>query len=126
MVSWLSNKSNQHKSLQCIIRARRIIQRESDYYRREYGVLPEYRIGAHIGLVTVGEIGIVKKDLTMSGDAMNTAARIRTQSGELNQKIIGSGDFVKSIGLEEFQMESLGFIDLKGKKEALELFALKI
>ena len=126
VVSWLTNKSNQHKSLQCIIRARRIIQRESDYYRREYGVLPEYRIGAHIGLVTVGEIGIVKKDLTMSGDAMNTAARIRTQSGELNQKIIGSGDFVKSIGLEEFQMESLGFIDLKGKKEALELFALKI
>ena len=74
----------------------------------------------------MGEIGIVKKDLTMSGDAMNTAARIRTQSGELNQKIVASADFVKSIGLEDFQMESLGFIDLKGKKEALELFALKI
>ena len=73
-----------------------------------------------------GEIGIVKKDLTMSGDAMNTAARIRTQSGELNQKIIGSADFVTNIGLKDFQMESLGFIDLKGKKEALELFALKI
>jgi class 3 adenylate cyclase len=57
---------------------------------------------------------------------MNTAARIRTQSGELNQKIVGSEDFVKSIGLKDFQMESLGFIDLKGKKEALELFALKI
>jgi adenylate cyclase len=126
VVSWLSNEGNQHKSLQCIIRARRIIQRESNYYRREYGILPEYRIGAHIGLVTVGEIGIVKKDLTMSGDAMNTAARIRTQSGELNQKIVGSEDFVKSIGLKDFQMESLGFIDLKGKKEALELFALKI
>jgi len=41
-------------------------------------------------------------------------------------KIVGSADFVKSIGLEDFQMESLGFIDLKGKKEALELFALKI
>ena len=126
VVSWLSNESNKSKSLQCILRARSIIQRESSYYRREYGILPEYRIGAHIGLVTVGEIGIVKKDLTMSGDAMNTAARIRTQSGELNQKIVGSADFVKSIGLEDFQMESLGFIDLKGKKEALELFGLKI
>ena len=126
VVSWLSNKSNKHKSLQCMIRARRIIQKESDYYRREYGIVPEYRIGAHMGLVTVGEIGIVKKDLTMSGDAMNTTARIRTQSGELNQKIVGSADFVKNIGLKDFQMESLGFIDLKGKKEALELFALKI
>ena len=27
---------------------------------------------------------------------------------------------------QDFQMESMGFIDLKGKKEALELFALKI
>lgn len=68
----------------------------------------------------------MKKDLTMSGDAMNTAARLRTQSGELNQKIVGSADFVESIGLEDFQKESLGFIELKGKKDALELFALKI
>ncbi|HUR67000.1 MAG TPA: adenylate/guanylate cyclase domain-containing protein [Chitinophagaceae bacterium] len=126
VVSWLSTKSNKHKCIQSVVRARRIIQKESDYYRREYGIVPEYRIGVHLGFVTVGEIGIVKKDLTMSGDAMNTTARIRTMTGELNEKFIGSADFVKNVGLKDFQIESLGMFDLKGKELPLELFAIKI
>jgi adenylate cyclase len=126
VVSWLSKDRNKSKSIQSVIRARRIIQNQSTYYRREYGMVPEYRIGAHLGTVMVGEIGIVKKDLTMSGDAMNTAARIRTMGGELNQKFIGSSEFVKNAGLKDWQMESLGDIDLKGKELPMELFAIKI
>jgi adenylate cyclase len=126
IVSWLSNENNKNKCIQSVIRARRIIQKESDYYRRRYGMIPEYRIGVHLGFVTVGEIGIVKKDLTMSGDAMNTTARIRTMTGELNQQFIGSRDFVENAGLKHFQMESLGNFDLKGKELPMELFAIKI
>ncbi len=126
VVSWLSTETNKNKCIQSVVRARRIIQKESDYYRREYGIVPEYRIGVHLGLVTVGEIGIVKKDLSMSGDAMNTTARIRTMTGELNQKFIGSAAFVESVGLEDFQVESLGIFELKGKESAMELFAIKI
>lgn len=126
VVSWLSNDTNKTKCVQSVIRARRIIQKESNYYRREYGMVPEYRIGVHLGQVMVGEIGIVKKDLTMSGDAMNTTARIRTMGGELNQKFVGSADFVSISGLKEWQVESLGSIDLKGKELPMELFAIKI
>jgi adenylate cyclase len=126
VVSWLSKKGNKNKCIQSVIRARRIIQKESNYYRREYGIVPEYRIGVHLGMVMVGEIGIVKKDLTMSGDAMNTTARIKTMVGELNQKFVGSADFVKDAGLKEWQIESLGSIDLKGKELPMELFAIKI
>jgi adenylate cyclase len=126
IVSWLSKEGNNNKCIQSVIRARRIIQKESDYYRREYGMIPEYRIGVHLGLVMVGEIGIVKKDLTMSGDAMNTTARIRTMGGELNEKFIGSADFVNNAGLKDWQVESLGSIDLKGKELPMELFAIKM
>lgn len=126
IVSWLSNEGNKNKCIQSVIRARRIIQKESKYYRREYGMVPEYRIGVHLGMVTVGEIGIVKKDLTMSGDAMNTTARIRAMTTELNQNFIGSADFVINAELKSFQMESLGTFDLKGKELPLELFAIKI
>lgn len=126
VVSWLYNKNNKNKCVQSVIRARRIIQKESNYYRREYGMVPEYRVGVHLGLVMVGEIGIVKKDLTMSGDAMNTTARIRAMGGEMNQKFVGSADFVNNAGLESWQVESLGHIDLKGKELPMELFAIKI
>jgi adenylate cyclase len=126
IVSWISTRSNKNKCIQSVVRARRIIQKQTAYYMREYGIVPEYRVGVHLGFVTVGEIGIVKKDLTMSGDAMNTTARIRTMTGELNQKFVGSADFVKNVGLKDSQIESVGFIDLKGKELPIELFAIKI
>ena len=62
----------------------------------------------------------------MRGDTMNTAARIRTACTELNQKFIVSKDFLDLIDLKEWQAESLGPIELRGKKEGIELFALKI
>ena len=74
----------------------------------------------------VGQVGIVKKDLVMSGDAINTAARIRSACTELNQKFLISKDMNDLIDLKDWQSESLGLIDLKGKNEAMELFALKI
>jgi adenylate cyclase len=79
-----------------------------------------------VGEVTIGEIGIIKKDLVMSGDTMNTTARIRTACNDLNQKYIASKDFLERISLKDWQAESLGPIELKGKNTSIELFALKI
>jgi adenylate cyclase len=93
---------------------------------RKYDIVPEYKVGVHVGEVTIGEIGIIKKDLVMSGDTMNTAARIRTACNELNQKFIVSKDFLDRIPLKEWQTESLGPIELKGRNSSIELFALKI
>ena len=62
----------------------------------------------------------------MSGDTMNTTARIRSACNELNQKFIVSKDFAEKSNLKNFQMESLGLVELKGKATGIELFALKI
>lgn len=126
VVSWIQNKTNNNKSIQSLLKARKLIEKDSIYYRNNYDTLPEFRVGIHVGIVTVGEIGIVKKDLAISGDAMNTAARIRSMSSELNQKFVVSADFVNSVGLKDWQVESLGSIELKGKGIPMELFALKI
>lgn len=62
----------------------------------------------------------------MSGDTMNTTARIRSACNELNQKFIVSKEFIEFSGLKEWQSESLGVVDLKGKTTSVELFSLKI
>ncbi len=74
----------------------------------------------------MGEIGVVKKDIAMSGDTMNTTARIRSACSELNQKFIVSKDFKDNIDLKDWQTESLGNVELKGKGNGVELFSLKI
>ena len=62
----------------------------------------------------------------MSGDTINTASRIRSACTDLNQKFLVSKEFVEAAGMEEFQVESMGMVDLKGKNQLIELFALKI
>jgi adenylate cyclase len=126
VVSWLFEKKNVKKCMASIIEARRNLQKYGDEFRRKYDIIPEFRAGIHMGDVTVGEIGVIKKDLAMSGDTMNTTARIRSACTELNQKFIISKDLMQNSDLTEWQGESLGIVDLKGKAQGIELFSLKI
>ena len=126
VVSWLFEKKNTKKCMASIIEARKNLNKYGDEFRRKYDIMPEFRVGIHMGDVTVGEIGVIKKDLAMSGDTMNTTARIRSACNELNQKFIMSKDFMENSELTEWQGESLGIVDLKGKAQGIELFSLKI
>lgn len=126
VVSWLYSRKNISRCLSAVIAARKNLQKNSERFRRNFGVLPEFRVGIHVGEVTVGEIGVIKKDLAMSGDTMNTTARLRSACNEMNQKFIVSRAFIDSSDLKNWQSESLGMIELKGKSDALELFSLKI
>ena len=126
VVSWLFEKKNTKKCMASIIEARKNLNKYGDEFRRKYDIMPEFRVGIHMGDVTVGEIGVIKKDLAMSGDTMNTTARIRSACNELNQKFIMSKDFMENSELTEWQGESLGIVDLKGKANGIELFSLKV
>lgn len=126
VVTWPYKKKNVLKSIQAVIGARKAMQRKSDYFRRVYGITPEFRAGLHAGDVTIGEIGVIKKDIAISGEAMNTAARIRSACNELNQKFVVSKEYFDTGILKSWQGESLGEVFLKGLDESIELYALKI
>lgn len=126
VVTWPYKKRNVLKSVRAVIAARKALQHQSDYFRREYGVIPEFRAGLHAGDVTIGEIGVIKKDIAISGEAMNIAARIRSACNELNQKFVVSREYFDTGILKSWQGESLGEVSLKGLDESIELYALKI
>ena len=124
VVSWKIGKEGKagKACIRALIAARKLLQQENNHFRQQYNILPEFRVGIHAGKVMVGEIGVLKKDLAMSGDAMNTTARIRSATSELKQRFIMSKEFVDRIDLQVFQAQSLGLVDLKGKEGAVELF----
>jgi adenylate cyclase len=126
VVSWLYEKKNTRKCMAAIQEARKNLQKNEYLFRRRYGVIPEFRVGIHMGEVTVGEIGVIKKDLAMSGDTMNTTARIRSACNELNQQFIMSKDFCDNSYFKPSQWQSLGIVELKGKSTGIELITLKI
>jgi adenylate cyclase len=126
VVWWPETKANAKRAVAALLMARKELNTNSEWFRRMYGIIPEYKAGIHSGVVTVGQIGIVKKDLVMSGDAINTAARIRTACSELNQKYLVSKEMMELLDMKDWQTESLGLVELKGKAQDIELFALKI
>ncbi len=126
VASWKSSPRNSRRCVSALIDAQRAIQKASDDYRRKFGFVPEFRAGIHAGEVTVGEIGVVKKDLAMSGDTMNTTARIRTACSTLKQKYIISQSFRDLLPIADWQLTPLGAIELKGKAEGVMLYGLNI
>lgn len=123
---WPATQANARKCMYSIIEARKILNKNADVFRRGYDITPEYKVGIHAGNVTVGQVGIAKKDLVMSGDTINTASRIRSACTELNQKFVVSKEMIDLLGMENWQSENLGIVDLKGKGQGIELFALRI
>lgn len=123
---WPEKKENAKKVVAALLSARKQLNTNAEWFRRKYGTIPEYKAGIHTGIVTVGQIGIVKKDLVMSGDAINTAARIRTACSDLNQKYLISREMLDLLDFKEWQAESMGPVDMKGKNQEMELFSLKI
>ncbi|MFN8290644.1 MAG: adenylate/guanylate cyclase domain-containing protein [Chitinophagaceae bacterium] len=126
VVWWPESKANAKKAVAALLSARKELHKHFDRFKREYGTLPEYKVGLHTGIVTVGQVGIIKKDLVMSGDAINTAARIRSACTQLNQKFIASKEVIGLLEIKEWQTETLGTADLKGKNHDVELYGLKI
>ncbi|HJS55611.1 MAG TPA: adenylate/guanylate cyclase domain-containing protein [Chitinophagaceae bacterium] len=123
---WPGTKVNAKKAVNSLIESRKILNTNTDVFMRNYDIVPEYKAGMHSGTVTVGQVGISKKELVMSGDTINTASRIRSACNDLNQKFLVSKDVIDLLDLEDWQSESMGMVDMKGKNETMELFALKI
>ncbi len=127
IITWPMKKSNSNKCIQTLTMCRKNIQTHSKHFKDKYGIIPEFRAGIHAGDITVGEIGVIKKEIAMSGEAMNMTARIRSACSELNQKQIVSEDYFEYTSLKQWQGEDLGVIALKGlEKKDIRLYALKI
>ena len=123
VVSWLLEEGiEENHCLECYFAMVKTIQDNSDQYQSKYGLVPEFKAGIHYGQVVAGEIGLVKRDITYSGDVLNTAARIQGKCNEFNTKFLISGALLKKMNLyKRYEVKSLGEILLRGKNKSVEL-----
>ena len=86
------------------------------YYTKNYGFLPLFKAGLHLGQVTAVEIGEIKRDIAYHGDTLNTTARIQSACNEYNKKFLVSEIVLEKLGLvNNLSAEPLGPIQLRGK-----------
>ncbi len=128
IISWnLAKGVRNNHCIQCFFEIKKEIEKNRDYYYKTYGLVPAFKAGIHAGNVIAGEIGIFKRDITYSGDVLNTTSRMRSMCKELNVELIASSDLLKHLSLtNQFNVRELGSIELRGKKKKIELSSLTI
>jgi len=123
VVSWtMPNGLTNHNYLNCFFDVQAAIQAKSTYYLQTYGAIPEFKAGLHYGAVISGEIGTVKKEITFSGDVLNTASRIQSECNKHQLDLLLSDELVNLDPLPaNYAGRSIGKISLRGKAEEVGL-----
>ena len=90
-------------------------------------MVPAFKAGIHCGKVVVGEIGIIKRDISYSGDVMNTTSRIQFMCKELKSEMLISSEMLRSFPpVSKYETRSVGGIQLKGKLKEVELNSVEV
>ena len=127
VVSWkYEDGIKNNNCINCYFNMRKDLQKRADWYAFTFGVVPAFKAGLHLGTVTTGEIGTLKKEIIFSGDVLNTTARIQGICNEHDVDILISEKLknVLQLGLE-YQIISVGLNKLRGKEENMELFTIR-
>lgn len=94
-------------------------------FEEKYGIIPEYKAGVHGGLVSVTEIGSLRKSIAYHGDPINTASRICLKCKELDKNLLVSEEIYRELNVSKnITSEYLGEFNLKGKKNKIGLYNL--
>jgi adenylate cyclase len=108
--------------IDCFFDMKKEIEKKREKYQKKYGVVPGFKAGIHCGKVVVGEIGIIKRDISYSGDVVNTASRIQSMCKELKSELLISNELLRSFPpVSGYETKSVGSIHLKGKVKDVEL-----
>lgn len=110
--------------IRCFQDIQKLLQELSPVYQDQFGVIPEFKAGLHVGNAIVGEIGVIKRDIAYSGDVLNTAARIQSKCNELSASLLFSEDLLNRFPTGLLSPIPMGKVMLRGKAEAVALYSL--
>jgi len=126
VVSWLIDKGlNNSNCLNCFFLSKEIIKENSRSYFTKYNVVPMFKAGFHLGPITTGEIGVIKKEIVFTGDVLNTTARIQGKCNEHRVDILISEDLKIQLPPDySYTYREIGSCKLRGKNEEVKLLTV--
>ncbi len=125
VLSWsIKNGTRNNNCIRCFQNISKLLNESAPVYQRKYGAVPIFKAGLHVGRATVGEIGVLKRDIVYSGDVLNTTARIQSRCNEFGVSILLSENLIKILPDDNLSVKSMGIVELRGKSEALALYTL--
>ncbi len=127
VISWRVTTSLTDDCFRCYVDMRNAIAMKKKKYEASYGIVPDFKAGLHYGKVMMGEIGIIKRELTFSGDVLNTTSRIQGKCNEFSVKILVSDELLALIPDNQiYQRIPLGNIELRGKESRVAISTVEL
>lgn len=113
--------------ISCYFESIKIIQERKDKYYSDFGVLPEFKAGIHLGKVVVTEVGGMKSEIAYHGDTINTASRLCADAKNYGDGLLISAELLSYLNSidDAYTIESVGLIKFKGKKHDVGAFSVR-
>ena len=112
------------RCLDCFFKIQLIIDGKREQYLSRYGIVPQFKAAAHLGMVLLTEVGKFKKELVYHGDVVNTTFRIIEQCRELNKEFLISEDLMAILNESGYDIAAQGEIPLRGKTQKMNLYGI--
>jgi adenylate cyclase len=127
IVTWrVADKASQRGCLDCFFAIQDRIADKADFYRREFGLVPNFRAGAHAGPVVISECGDSRRQVAYFGDTVNVTARLQEHCKEAGRALLVSADLLRLVRPgSDLVVEALGPTQLRGRAAAVEVFAVE-
>jgi class 3 adenylate cyclase len=127
IVTWrLTAEVSERRYLECFFAIQDRIAEKADWYRREFGLVPNFRAGLHAGPVVISECGDSRRQVAYFGDTMNVAARLQGYCKEVGRALLVSADLLRLVRPgSDLVVEALGPTQLRGRAAAVEVFAVE-
>ena len=126
-VSWKMNNGIKNENcLRCFFNIVDEIKNKSSHYQDRYGIIPEFKAGLHCGKVTIGELGVIKKEIVFTGDVLNTTARIQELCNTYNVNLLVSKKLLDLLKFDQrYSIKDIGEIKLRGKQSTNILYTVE-
>lgn len=126
VISWKAKKDFAKNALDCFFAMKEALGNQHKKYLSKYTLAPTFKAGLHFGMVTTGEIGLLKKDIVFTGDTLNTTARIQSLCNRYEVELLVSEVFLNAIeSKDHYTLKSLGKVQLRGRDQEIELFTVR-
>ena len=126
VITWPKRKGLPNMNcIRCFFDMKADLEAKHPKYIADFGVVPKFKGGMHMGSVTTGEVGALKKEIVYTGDVLNTTARIQSLCNETGKDLLVSEGLIEALDLKEkAEDQYLGYFDLKGKNIDIALYGL--
>ncbi len=123
IITWPADAGE--RAIRCVFEIQEALEEHKAHFERRYGAVPVFRFGIHAGPVVVGELGDIRLEIALLGDAINVTSHIEDTCRKCDYYVMASSEVLNRSNLPlGVTAQPYGAMNLKGRVEELFLYGL--